>query len=69
MLKRLVKVSAGVALAALLSSAAFAEMVWNRGNSADPESLDPHKTSRPSTKPTSCATSSKVWSCRTPRRT
>ena len=30
---------------ALLSSAAFAEMVYNRGNSADPESLDPHKTS------------------------
>jgi oligopeptide transport system substrate-binding protein len=24
---------------------AFAEMVYNRGNSADPESLDPHKTS------------------------
>ena len=43
MLKRLVKVSAGVALAAMLSSAAFAEMVWNRGNSGDPESLDPHK--------------------------
>ena len=24
---------------------AFAEVVYNRGNSADPESLDPHKTS------------------------
>ena len=24
---------------------AFAEIVYNRGNSADPESLDPHKTS------------------------
>ncbi|MCB1468972.1 MAG: peptide ABC transporter substrate-binding protein, partial [Rhizobiaceae bacterium] len=24
---------------------AYAEMVFNRGNSADPESLDPHKTS------------------------
>src|SRR6478609_9227323 len=24
---------------------AFAEMVYNRGNSEDPESLDPHKTS------------------------
>ncbi len=45
MLKRLVKISAGVALAAMLSSAAFAEVVYNRGNSADPESLDPHKTS------------------------
>jgi oligopeptide transport system substrate-binding protein len=43
MFKRLVKVSAGVAMAAMLSSAAFAEMVWNRGNSGDPESLDPHK--------------------------
>ena len=45
MLKTLAKISAGVALAAMLSTAAFAEMVWNRGNSADPESLDPHKTS------------------------
>ncbi len=45
MFKQLLRVSAGVALAAILSSAAFAEMVWNRGNSADPESLDPHKTS------------------------
>src|SRR5215207_4088099 len=45
MLKTLTKLTAGVALAALLSSAAFAEMVYNRGNSADPESLDPHKTS------------------------
>src|SRR5258707_1055177 len=45
MLKRLMQVAAGVALVAMLSSAAFAETVWNRGNSADPESLDPHKTS------------------------
>lgn len=36
---------AGVALAALMSSAAFAEVVLNRGSAADPESLDPHKTS------------------------
>lgn len=44
---------AGAAFAALALSAALpmattpalAEMVWNRGNSADPESLDPHKTS------------------------
>ena len=27
------------------ASGAFAEVVYNRGNSADPESLDPHKTS------------------------
>ena len=33
------------ALAAFTSSAALAEVVYNRGNSADPESLDPHKTS------------------------
>ena len=45
MLKRLVRASAGVALAALLSSAAFAEVVYNRGNAADLETLDPHKTS------------------------
>lgn len=45
MLKRLVQIVAGITLAAMLSGAAFAEVVWNRGNSADPESLDPHKTS------------------------
>jgi oligopeptide transport system substrate-binding protein len=45
MLKSLMKIAAGVALAGLLASSAFAEMVYNRGNSADPESLDPHKTS------------------------
>jgi oligopeptide transport system substrate-binding protein len=33
------------ALATVSYSAAFAEVVYNRGNSADPESLDPHKTS------------------------
>ena len=33
MLKTFSKVSAGVSIAALLSSAAFAEMVYNRGNS------------------------------------
>jgi oligopeptide transport system substrate-binding protein len=33
------------ALATVSYSAAFAETVYNRGNSADPESLDPHKTS------------------------
>lgn len=45
MMERLVKLAAGVALASLISGAAFAEAVYNRGNSADPESLDPHKTS------------------------
>jgi hypothetical protein len=34
MLKTLMKVVAGVALATLLNSAAFAEVVYNRGNSA-----------------------------------
>jgi len=41
----LTRTLAGAALAALLSTTAFAEVVYNRGNSADPESLDPHKTS------------------------
>lgn len=36
---------AGTAVLALTSTLAFAEVVFNRGNSADPESLDPHKTS------------------------
>jgi len=30
---------------AMTTTGAFAEVVFNRGNSADPESLDPHKTS------------------------
>ena len=45
MLQTFSKVLAGVSIVALLSTAAFAEVVYNRGNSADPESLDPHKTS------------------------
>lgn len=36
---------AGSAILALSATLAFAEVVLNRGNSADPESLDPHKTS------------------------
>jgi oligopeptide transport system substrate-binding protein len=36
---------AGAAILALAGSASFAEVVFNRGNSADPASLDPHKTS------------------------
>ena len=35
---------AGAAVLALTASASLAEVVFNRGNSADPESLDPHKT-------------------------
>ena len=33
------------ALTTVSYAAAFAEVTYNRGNSADPESLDPHKTS------------------------
>ena len=36
---------ASSAILALASTFAFADVVFNRGNSADPESLDPHKTS------------------------
>src|SRR5215210_1412118 len=36
---------AGFAMIMLGLGAASAEVVYNRGNSADPESLDPHKTS------------------------
>jgi oligopeptide transport system substrate-binding protein len=36
---------AGCTMLAMTASGAFAEVVFNRGNSADPESLDPHKTS------------------------
>ncbi len=36
---------AGTTMLAMTASGAFAETVLNRGNSADPESLDPHKTS------------------------
>ena len=35
----------GCAMLLLAGTGAFAEVVFNRGNSADPESLDPHKTS------------------------
>ena len=62
MLKRLAKISAGVALAAMLSSAAFAEMVCNRGNRRDPEIARSAQGRSTSTRRTSCATSSKVWS-------
>jgi oligopeptide transport system substrate-binding protein len=39
------KLAAGVCLAGLLASGAFAEVVYHRGNDADPETLDQHKTS------------------------
>src|SRR5436190_6808752 len=45
MKKTLFKLTAAIALAGMLAGAASAEMVWNRGNSCEPESLDPHKTS------------------------
>ncbi len=36
---------AGTTMLMMTATGAFAEVVYNRGNSADPESLDPHKTS------------------------
>jgi oligopeptide transport system substrate-binding protein len=45
MLSKLTKLVAGAALAGLLTSAAFAEVVYYRGNDGDPETLDQHKTS------------------------
>ncbi|MYZ47207.1 peptide ABC transporter substrate-binding protein [Propylenella binzhouense] len=41
----LLKPLAGLALAVLMTSAASAEVVYTRGNDADPETLDQHKTS------------------------
>jgi oligopeptide transport system substrate-binding protein len=35
----------GTTMLVMTATGAFAEVVFNRGNSADPESLDPHKTS------------------------
>src|SRR3990170_6704850 len=35
----------GTTMLVMSATGAFAEVVYNRGNSADPESLDPHKTS------------------------
>jgi oligopeptide transport system substrate-binding protein len=45
MFKTVTKLTAAAALAGLLASAAFAEVVYNRGNDSDPETLDQHKTS------------------------
>ncbi|GAA2861754.1 peptide ABC transporter substrate-binding protein [Aminobacter sp. P9b] len=49
MLKNMLKATVFATTLALATGAvsmpAFAEVVFNRGNSADPESLDPHKTS------------------------
>jgi oligopeptide transport system substrate-binding protein len=39
------QIRSGVSLAALLTSGAFAQVVYNRGNDTDPTSLDHHKTS------------------------
>ena len=36
---------AGIAVGGIFVGCAFAETVWNRGNTVEPESLDPHKTS------------------------
>ncbi len=35
----------GTTMLVMTTTGAFAEVVLNRGNSMDPESLDPHKTS------------------------
>lgn len=45
MLKALLRLVAALSVIALLFTNAQAEMVWNRGNTCEPESLDPHKTS------------------------
>lgn len=45
MLRTIAKMTAGVGLAALLAGASLAEVVYHRGNDADPETLDQHKTS------------------------
>lgn len=45
MLKTSTRLLASVALATLLSGAAFGQVVYNRGNDTDPTSLDHHKTS------------------------
>jgi oligopeptide transport system substrate-binding protein len=45
-MRRIVKSLAGFAFSLMVAlTGAQAEVVYNRGNSADPESLDPHKTS------------------------
>lgn len=45
MFRTIAKFAAGVSLVALLTSGAFAQVVYNRGNDTDPTSLDHHKTS------------------------
>ena len=44
-IKSLKSLLASAAICALMSTAAFAESVWNRGANGDVQSLDPHKTS------------------------
>lgn len=45
MLQALFRTLAAIGLVSNLAGPALAEMVYNRGNSIEPESLDPHKTS------------------------
>ena len=45
MRRRAAKLAIALALTLLVAGSAFAEMVYNRGNTSEPESLDPHKTS------------------------
>ncbi len=45
MKSRLFKLIAAAAIAALVATTAMAEIVYHRGNTADPETLDHHKTS------------------------
>ncbi len=45
MRRRAAKLAIALALTLLVAGSAFAEMVYNRGNMSEPESLDPHKTS------------------------
>ena len=45
MFKTLLRLATEITLSGMLITSAFAEMIYNRGNLADPESLDPHKTS------------------------
>ena len=45
MFKTVLRLVTGIILSGILTGSAFAEMIYNRGNLADPESLDPHKTS------------------------
>ena len=45
MLEALSRLAAGLAFVAVLTGTASAEMIYDRGNTSEPESLDPHKVS------------------------